>query len=709
MSNDLIYGKNPIQKIVGIESKDDKIITYVVKGEKTEALSHHNDHYLLLNKYDPAMNPGRLSGNNHYKYFAKFKNKSNLYTYKRKCEYEGIDFWYCYNPVEAANIKYGYTMYKGMKLNEVSTLSFDIETTGVKIDDNSYVLLISNTFRNRAGLVTRKLFCFDDYDSPVDFLAAWCTWVREMDPDVMLGHNIFGFDFPYLEQFAKNYKTKLSLGRNASNLKPDRYPRKFRKDGSQSYEYINYRVFGRELIDTFFLSMKADVSRKYPNYRLKDIIAFEGLEKEGRQHWDFSENKEPWNNVEQWKRFKQYAEEDADDALALFDLMAPQFFYYTQSIPKTFQDIINSGTGSQVNSFMLRSYLQHGQSIPKACPKAEFEGAISIGNPGLYKNVFKVDVASLYPSIMMEYNVYNTEKDPDRKFLKAVEFFTKDRLNNKRLAKETGDRYYSDLSNGQKIMINSFYGFMGAQGLNFNYPKGAAQVTRHGRDILTDAIKWCEDKRFKLVNADTDSIAYEPSGFGTIEDHVNEINDLSRDKIVWEDDGIYDAVLVVKAKNYAMKTGDTVKIKGSALKATMKETALRDFLETSLDMLLSHNPKEVESLYMTEVIDIKNLTDISPWCSKKTVTAKVLNPKRTNEERVLAALKNENIQEGDKYRMFFKSNTELCLEKNFDGVYDADRLYEKLFKTVKVLEPVLGLEGFLNFKLKRNKDALEAL
>lgn len=690
-----------------METKDSKYIAYMADGDKTKTLTFDNEHYLLLSKYDPSMNPGRLSGRNHYQYFAKFKSKANLYHYKRECERNGVDFWYCYNPVEAANIKYGYTMYKGMKLNDISTLSFDIETTGVKIDDNSYVLLISNTFRSRSGVVTRKLFSFDSYDSPADFLTAWCTWVREMDPDVMLGHNIFNFDLPYLKQFATNYKTTLKLGRNSSNVQTDRYTRKFRKDGSQSYEYTNFRVFGRELIDTFFLSMKYDVGRKYPNYRLKAIIDFEGMEKDGRQHWDFSVNKEPWNNVEQWKQFKQYAEEDADDALKLFDLMAPQYFYYTQSIPKTFQEIINSGTGSQVNSFMLRSYLQEGQSIPKASQKAEFEGAISIGNPGLYKNVFKVDVASLYPSIMMQYNVYNTTKDPDRKFLAAVEYFTKQRLEDKRLAAETGDRYYSDMSNGRKIMINSFYGFMGAHGLNFNYPEGAAQVTREGRRILNQAIEWCDNKGYNLVNADTDSISYEPTGSATIEEHLDEINALCPDKIRWEHDGIYDSVIVVKAKNYALKTGDKVKIKGSALKATMKETALRDFIQTTLDLLLDHKPEDVVNLYNEQVMNIKYLKDISPWCSKKTVTEKVLNPKRTQEERILAALEGENIQEGDKVRMFFKSKTELCLEKNFDGIYDDDKLYEKLFKTVKVLEPVIGMDKFINFKLKKNKPLLE--
>ena len=219
---------------------------------------------------------------------------------------------------------------------------------------------------------------------------------------------------------------------------------------------------------------------------------------------------------------------------------------------------------------------------------------------------------------------------------------------------------------------------------------------------------------YKLVACDTDSIKFcktdmSPMSNQETVDILKRLNDKLPDLMILENDGLYDKMLVVKSKNYMTKIGDKTDIKGSALKATMKEKALREFLEKTLDYILSERKDDVIGLYNKYVVDIKNLTDISPWCSKKTVTAKVLNPKRTNEERVLAALEGENIQEGDKYRMFFKSNTELCLEKNFDGVYDADRLYEKLFKTVKVLEPVLGLEGFLNFKLKKNKDALEAL
>lgn len=707
--NELIYGKGQDERIVGMELVDNTVYKYIAEGNKTVCKTSDFKRFVLLADPDPAVKCGRLGGSNHYKYYTKFESKKDMSQYTRNCDYRGRDYWRCYNDVESYMITKGDTLYKGMQLKDVSVLSFDIETTGVKIDGNSFVLLISNTYRGRDGVVSRKLFAYDDYNTPKDFLQAWCKWVRSCDPDIMLGHNVYGFDFPYLQQFAKNYKTKLHLGRDASPLSISRATRKFRRDGSQFYEYNNVSVFGRNIIDTFFMSFRYDVARKYESNGLKQIIKQEGLEKKGRQFWDFGKNKEPWNNPQHWSQFKQYAEEDADDALALFDLMAPQFFYYTQSIPKSFQEIGLSGTGSQVNSFMMRAYLQHGQACPKASEKVPFEGAISIGNPGLYQNVYKVDVASLYPSIMLTYNVTDPKKDPDNVFLTAVRWFTKQRLQDKRLATETGDRYYTDMSNGRKIMINSFYGFMGAPGLNFNYPKGAAEVTRHGRKILTQAIDWAEKKGYPLVNADTDSISFEPTNSITMSECLDEINALSPDGIVWEDDGVYEGVIVVKAKNYLLSQGGKLKYKGSALKATMKEKALAEFLKDVLRHLLDKDIESAKAVYKEKAQDIKYLQDISEWTSKKTVTEAVLNPKRTNEQRILNAIGNKPVQEGDKIRVFFKTEKELCLEENFDGTYSDDKLYEKLFKTVKVLEPVLDISEFPNYKLKKNKKALEQL
>src|SRR6266700_7567109 len=154
-----------------------------------------------------------------------------------------------------------------------------------------------------------------------------------------------------------------------------------------------------------------------------------------------------------------------------------------QSIPKSFTSIMTSASGSQINSMMIRSYLQEGHSIPKADIPVPFEGAISYGPPGVYRNMLKLDVASLYPSIIREHKICNLQKDTNANFLKLVEYFTLERLKNKKLAKETGNNYYTDLSESQKILINSAYGFLSTNGLNFNSPRHAAEITEKGRQI----------------------------------------------------------------------------------------------------------------------------------------------------------------------------------------------------------------------------------
>jgi DNA polymerase elongation subunit (family B) len=376
---------------------------------------------------------------------------------------------------------------------------------------------------------------------------------------------------------AKKAGTELKLGRDGSSLSFRDYESKFRKDGSQFYPYRKIKIYGREIVDTFFLAIRYDVGRKYPSYGLKAIIDFEGLQVEGRQFYDASKIKDNYKDPEEWEKIKKYAEHDADDSLAVYDLMISPYFYMAQSIPKCFQEIICGAAGSQINSILVRAYLQDGHSIPKKSESEKFEGAISLGNPGVYSHVLKVDVASLYPSIMLQYEICDQEKDPNRYFLKMVQYFTEERLKNKALAKDTGKKEYDDLQAAQKILINSMYGFMGANELNFNSPKKAALVTEKGREILSKGMQWVEDKGYQLVNVDTDSFSYTKGrevSKKEFDADIEEINTMYPEKIKWEDDGYYKKVIVIKAKNYVLDDGKKVKYKGSAITDQKKEPAL---------------------------------------------------------------------------------------------------------------------------------------
>lgn len=484
--NSLIYGKDPTENIVGCECKDGVTELFIEKdGVVSTKFLPQRQYIISATKYTKDFIP--LEGGLFYK-FIKFYSDSNEF-FKDKKMYYGRDVYMINDPKESAMVLNGFTYYKGMKVNDVSVLSFDIETTGLEQNEDSKVLLISNTYRSQ-GQIIKRLFSLDDFTDEKEMLEMWCGWVRARNPSVILGHNIFGYDLPYIDFCAKQVGAEINLGRDESKLKFNKYTSKFRKDGSQDYNYNKAYIYGREIVDTMFVAYHFDFSRKYESYGLKSIIKQEGLEKPGRQFYDASKIAIDWPDPEKRKRIKQYGADDADDALALYDLMIPAYFYWTQHIPKTFQTINCSATGAQLNSFLVRSYLQQGHSIPSASDVVKLKGAISDGFPGIYKNVFKVDVASLYPSIILQYSIEDSRKDPKGHFLKMVRYFTEQRLEDKKKAKETGDRYYQELEQSRKIAINSAYGLLSTPGIQFNSPQSAALVTEYGRTILKKAILW---------------------------------------------------------------------------------------------------------------------------------------------------------------------------------------------------------------------------
>lgn len=582
--NPLIDGKSNLQGIIGIEVSDAQAEIFLQDGSIVTA---PNKFWMLSNKKHDE-NWIKLKGSLHYQYGKTYTKKNFFYADKKNLQQDGVDFFTISDPAESFMVRSGHTYYKGLQPSDISILSFDIETTGLEHNEDSHVLIISNTYRKN-GITIRKLFAYDDYTNEGEMIYEWCKWVREINPSIICGHNVYTYDLPYLEFVASRYDVHIVLGRDGSALKI--FPYESTKRGGSSYHKC--RVHGRDIIDTMFLAQNYDIGKKYESYALKKIIAHEKLEVANRQFYDAATIRDNYMIPEEWAKIKAYAEHDADDSLALFDLMAPAFFYLTQAVPKTFQAIVESASGSQINAMMIRSYLQIGHSLPKASMKEEYEGGISFGNPGIYRNAFKVDVASLYPNIMIQYEVYDKVKDPMGHMLEMVKIFTAERLKNKALAKSTGIKYYDDMQNAQKIVINSFYGFMGAEGLLFNYYAGAAAVTEHGRNILNKAIDWAVGKACVIINADTDSITF-CNGNGEEMDNeykkymLSDLNNIFPERIRFEDDGYYPSFIVLAAKNYAMRLPNgKIKTKGSAFKDSKKEIALKEFQQKVIECLLA--------------------------------------------------------------------------------------------------------------------------
>src|SRR5437588_11220733 len=71
-------------------------------------------------------------------------------------------------------------------------------------------------------------------------------------------------------------------------------------------------------------------------------------------------------------------------------------------------------------------------------------------------------------------------------------------------------RYFHALQNTFKILINSFYGYLGfAQG-HFADFDAAARVTKIGRDLLQKMIAWLNERGRQVIEVDTDGIYFVP-------------------------------------------------------------------------------------------------------------------------------------------------------------------------------------------------------
>lgn len=740
----LIFGKDNTQGIVNI----------TVTKEKTARVYRETKDGVYVDEYDytPYVltanrrdNSQKLKGRGYYQWLTPLDDSMNyeeLYdrdVYKPRSKEEGF------------MLISGMTYFKGMKIEDVSLLSFDIEATSFDpLTDKARVVLISNTFRKN-GIITRKLFKARTKNEECQMLKDWCAWVRKMDPSILIGHNVFGYDLMYLNGRASVYNMGLDIGRDGSSIAFDKKTSKKRKDGSQSYDYHNATVDGREIVDSMFMAITYDSGRKFPSYALKRIEKHLNLVDSSRTEWNFEKNNVESTCLDEnlWVSFCKYCEEDSDSPIKMFDIMAPSLFYMNNSVPKKFQQMINEATGSQIDSFMVRAYLQDGFSQPKTSNKSDFEGAISMGIPGVYEHVRKVDVASLYPSIMRQYKIYPKDKDPEQYFLKSLDYFTEQRLADKKKAKETGEKYYDDLQNSRKILINSMYGFMGASYLLYNYPAGASSVTRYGREILQKGVEWACGFRLKhsikkiknkgkdneenqmewlpgdkttdglgytLVNVDTDSFSYTNGKAPTKEEYAKEIeglNSLYPDLIHWEDDGIYDKVIVVKAKNYILKQGTKIKFKGSSLLDQKKEPALTEFLQGLINLLLTDkNNNKCIDLYNTYCKEARSIKDINRWATKKTVTKAVYNSERLNERKVLNAIAKEQVQEGDKVWLYTAidpsddKNNILKLTKNYSNDSDHWHYVKRVYDTATILENVLDMNEFIKYHNKKNQSLL---
>ena len=500
----------------------------------------------------------------------------------------------------------GTTLFKGLEFSELRCLALDIETAcaegyGFSNPERPEDRIISIALKDSHG---EEIVLRGDQQTEPELLQALNEAIHRCDPDVITGHNIFRFDLDYIGRRAQMHGIRLNWGRNGTS--PHITPHARWSLAEKTLEYPRWDIYGRHVIDTYFLVQLYDVSgRNLESHGLKAVARHFGIAAEARTYLDGADISAAFQNDHE--QLYRYNLDDVRETLSLFRLLGYPWFLQSRIFPYSFQNCVIRGNATRINALFLREYLSRGHAIPaRTSGAAPFEGGYTESSfAGVIGPIVHCDVASLDPSLMLTYRL-SPAKDSLGLFLPMLAELRRFRLTAKQSARdstEDSERHYFDaLQQVFKVLINSFYGYLGAALHNFSDPAAAAEVTRLGRVTIRNMIDLLVSEGASPVEVDTDGIYFKPpDGCATEEAEralVQRISQKLPEGIEVELDGRYRSMLAYKIKNYALQDYDgRIIIKGSGLRSRGLEPYMREFMRDLIELLLTGKAGMVERLF----------------------------------------------------------------------------------------------------------------
>jgi len=396
----------------------------------------------------------------------------------------------------------------------LSLLSLDIETS---FGNDLYSIAFQ--YRDKDKEV-RKVFMVGEsredkednlaiYPGEKEVLVAFLEAFHEVDPDLLIGWHVVGFDLKFLDRKFTQYGLKFNLGRAKSKLRLNES-----RNGSM-FASMN----GRVVIDGPPAMRAAFYS--FENFRLATVasellgttkdIETTGKEKVEEIERRFKEDKE---GLAKYNMLDCTLVTDIYDKTGLIDLIVTRCM-----ISGLLPDRLGISTAA-FDHFLLPLVHRKGY-VASNVLDIEREGHAAGGyvlepEVGFHDHVVVLDFKSLYPSIIKTFKIdplsrllagKNTLNTPVGIQFSRTEHILPDFIEvlfvKRSIAKQKNDEH---LSQAIKILMNSFYGVMGSPGSRFYHSDLPTAITGTGQWILQAAIQFLQTKEYEVLYGDTDSV-----------------------------------------------------------------------------------------------------------------------------------------------------------------------------------------------------------
>src|SRR3989475_6317848 len=597
--NTMLFGADPTPRIGAIELAETGTVK-VHRREKdgsttTDVEPFHPFVWADSDVVDLGIEAEKLKGDLKFGWLITDDSWKELIALRNGLKDAGRDFFAFTDPVQHYLTATGRTLFKDLPLEALKRMQIEIVSFSEgEADHIMSIALSDNTGWEEVIIVDAK----KTEESERSAIKRLTSLIKARDPDVIEGHNLFRFDLPYLVARAKKLKTKLDWGRSAGFLRsrPSRL-----QIAEKTIDYPKFTIDGRHFVDTFLLAQFYDVG-------MRSLAGFERTDV--ARHFDLCDSEQVSGLT--GKELERAYLSDSEifqrrtvcgvrETRALSDLLSPSYFIQAQIFPYNYQDVIVRGNATRINALFLREYFRQRHSIPELPMPRAFEGGYTdIFFTGVARNVWHCDVASLYPSVMLQFDCFpvTDELQIFRHLLTDLRNFRLEAKARMRAERDPARQHHlQPLQNTFKILLNSFYGYLGfAQG-HFADFDAAARVTQIGRDLLKKMLEWLNGHGAKVIEVDTDGIYFVPPEEIDIDQLQKGLAKELPPGIEVEFDEQFGAMFSYKAKNYALltKDGDVI-IKGGALKSRGLEKFQRVFLEEMIKLIMEGKPEAIADL-----------------------------------------------------------------------------------------------------------------
>src|SRR6476620_11095942 len=279
--NTLLFGADPTPRIVAIELGETGTVK-VYRREKdgsiaTDTESFHPFVWCDSDVADLNIDAEKLAGDLRYGWRISVDSWKELIALRNGLKNAGRNFFALSDPVQHYLTQTGRTLFKQLPFEElkrmqIEVLSFaggDLEATA---DDHITSIAVSDNSGWEELIEVDPRAIEESEHAAIKHLT---NLIRERDPDVIEGHNLFKFDLPFLVARARKAKTKLDWGRSGGFLRsrPSRL-----QIAEKTIDYPKFTIEGRNFVDTFLLAQFYDVGmRSLSGFERSDVAQHFGL------------------------------------------------------------------------------------------------------------------------------------------------------------------------------------------------------------------------------------------------------------------------------------------------------------------------------------------------------------------------------------------------------------------------------------------------